>query len=247
MVSIETICVTREVMRLIMCKRNEEFGVVIDAAMYHTEVVKKVSISYRFSINFSIFLQIPGPHRRVQLIHHHNLTHLRIIITIIINKTQRIWALDRVHRALINKMFSVSKVIWLQSRVRTLLKLNHQFLIIFFQLSVEDFERESRIREMYKRRFQNTPNKPATLYLPRSNTRFPDLNPSPTLVSHFLIEFFEIIYFCFFFFWDWRFGCFARNTRISISLTFKHLKLDWTFSYQSHLTSYVTTSTSLMA
>lgn len=113
MVSIEIICVTGEVMRLIMYKKNEDFGVVIDAAMYHTEVVKNVPISYRFSINFSNSLQIPGPRRRVQLIHHHNLTHLGIIITIIINKTQRIWALDHVHRALMNKMFSVSKVILL--------------------------------------------------------------------------------------------------------------------------------------
>lgn len=52
MVSIETICVTREVMQLIMCKKNEEFGVVIDAAMYRTEVAKKISnfiqISYKF-------------------------------------------------------------------------------------------------------------------------------------------------------------------------------------------------------
>lgn len=129
MVSIETICVTREVMQLIMCKKNEEFGVVIDAAMYRTEVIKNFPISYRFPINFSISLQIPGPHRRVQLILHHNLTHLGIINTIIINKTQRIWALDHVHRAQINKMFNVSKVILLQSRylVRTFLNLNDQF------------------------------------------------------------------------------------------------------------------------
>lgn len=36
---------------------------------------------------------------------------------------------------------------------------------------------------MYNRRLQVTPNKPSSLNLPRLNVRFPDLDPSPTLVS----------------------------------------------------------------
>lgn len=53
---------------------------------------------------------------------------------------------------------------------------------ISFHISDGDFQINYR-DQAYRRRLRPIPNKPSTLRLPHSNARWPELNPSPTVVS----------------------------------------------------------------